>query len=99
VLPGKRKTAGQPKNKLVCFLGLPGGFSLCALRTAGPASLACPEAGKALLLQVALAAFTTINGVFCFSFDAKEKRFLPRPISACVCCFYGEKRGFLCFSL
>jgi len=43
-LPGKRKTAGQPKNKRAYFLGLSYGFSLCALRTAGPASLACPEA-------------------------------------------------------
>jgi len=43
-LPGKRKTAGQPEKQTRLFFGLSGGFSLCALRTAGPASLACPEA-------------------------------------------------------
>jgi len=59
------------------FFGLSGGFSLCALRTAGPASLARPEAVDPLLFQLAFAVFTATNGVFCFSFDAKEKRFPP----------------------
>jgi len=45
-LPGKRKTAGQPEKQTRLFFGLACGFSLCALRTAGPASLACPEAGN-----------------------------------------------------
>jgi len=63
------------------------------LRTAGPASLACPEAVGALLLQFALAAFAAANGVFCFSFDSKEKRFLPRQISVCVCCSFNAVNG------
>jgi len=56
-LPGKRKTAGQPKNKLVCFSGLPGGFSLCALRTAGPALLARPEAEDSTSVSVCICCF------------------------------------------
>jgi len=44
------------------------GFSLCALRTAGPASPACPEAVGALLLQFVFAAFTPLKGGFLLLF-------------------------------
>jgi len=44
------------------------GFSLCALRTAGPASLACPEAVDSLLLQFAFVAFTALKEGFLLLF-------------------------------
>jgi len=44
------------------------GFSLCALRTAGPASLACPEAVAALLFQFDVVAFTALKGSFLLLF-------------------------------
>jgi len=70
----KEKTAGQPKNKLVCFSGLPGGFSLCARAQQGQLRWPARKRGDTLLLQFVFAAFMATNGVFCFSFDAKEKR-------------------------
>jgi len=50
------------------FSGLSIGFSLCALRTAGPALLACPEAGGALLFQLASAAYTALKEGFLLLF-------------------------------
>jgi len=67
-LPGKRKTAGQPEKQTSLFFGLSGGFSLCALRTVGPASLACPEAGNTLLFQVAIAASAALKRGFLLLF-------------------------------
>jgi len=44
-LSGRRKAVGQAE-KISSLIFRPAfGFSLCALRTAGPALLACPEAG------------------------------------------------------
>jgi len=61
-LPGRRKTAGQPKNKLACFIGLSGGFSLCACAQQGQLCLPARKRGTALLLQSDVVAFMTIKG-------------------------------------
>jgi len=50
------------------FFGNFSGFSLCALRTAGPASPACPEAVASLLLQFAFVAFTALKEGFLLLF-------------------------------
>jgi len=50
------------------FFGLSGDFSLCALRTAGPASPACPEAVDPLLFQFDIAAFTPLKEGFLLLF-------------------------------
>jgi len=50
------------------FFGLSGGFSLCALRTAGPALPACPEAVGALLFQFDVAAFMALKEGFLLLF-------------------------------
>jgi len=67
-LPGNRKTAGQPKNKLVCFIGLPGGFSLCARAQQGRLRRPARKRGTALLFQLAFAAFTALQEGFLLLF-------------------------------
>ena len=64
----EEKPQASRKNKLVYFSGLSGGFSLCALRTAGPALPACPEAADSLLLQFAFVAFTALKEGFLLLF-------------------------------
>jgi len=67
-LPGIRKTAGQTEKTNEFVFRLACGFSLCALRTAGPASPACPEAVDSLLLQFAFVAFTALKEGFLLLF-------------------------------
>jgi len=97
-LPGKRKTAGQPEKQTCLFFGLSGGFSLCACAQQGWLRRPARKRGTALLLQLAFAAFTAANGLFCFSFGSKEKRI---PFPAISFCFLLLRRQtwFLCFSL
>jgi len=73
-LKGAKKASGHKKNlkiadktSLLVFRQF-SGFSLCALRTAGPASPACPEAVGALLFQPALVSFTALKGGFLLLF-------------------------------
>jgi len=86
-LPGKRKTAGQPKNKLVCFLGLSGGFSLCARAQQGQLRWPARKRGTALLLRLAFVAFTAANAALFGSFSGSEKersRSFSSPSSICL---------------
>jgi len=67
-LPGIRKARKIPIKQASLFFGNFSGFFLCALRTAGLAPPACPEAVGALLLQVAVAAFTALKEGFLLLF-------------------------------
>jgi len=67
-LPGARKTAGQPKNKLACFIGLSGGFLLCACAQQDQLRWPARKRGTARLFQLALAAFTALKGGFLLLF-------------------------------
>jgi len=67
-LPGTRKTAGQPKNKLACFIGLSGGFSLCACAQQGRLRRPARKRGTALLFQLVFAAFMALKEGFLLLF-------------------------------
>jgi len=64
---GHKKSLKIDKTSKLVFRQF-SGFSLCALRTAGPALLACPEAVGALLLQFVFAAFTALKEGFLLLF-------------------------------
>jgi len=78
-LPGKRKAAGQSKKQTRLFFGLSGGFSLCALRTAAPALLACPEAGNGTSASACACCFYGIKRRFSASL-LTQKRSVSLPI-------------------
>jgi len=84
---GHKKSLKIAEKQACLFYREFSGFSLCALRTAWPASLACPEAVGALLFQIVFAAFTATNGVsLLLSLTQREKspvRILPLPIPVC----------------
>jgi|GEM_PF-5718897 len=79
-LPGKRKPAAVRKNELAHFLRSDTGFPCALCAQQGRLRRPARKRGTTLLLQFAFAAFTATNGVFCFSFDSKEKRPPPRQI-------------------
>jgi len=78
-LPGIRKTAGQPEKQTRLFFGLSGGFSLCALRTAGPASPACPEAEDGTPVSACVCCFYGLKRRFSASL-LTQKRSVSLPI-------------------
>jgi len=86
-LPGIRKTAGQPEKTNSFVFRLACGFSLYALRTAGPALLACPEAVDSILVSVCFCCFYGVKRRFSASLLTQKRRVpvrsLPRPISVC----------------
>jgi len=65
---GHKKSLKIAEKQACLFYRKFSGFSLCALRTAGPALLACPEAGAALLFQFAFVAFTALKEGFLLLF-------------------------------
>jgi len=73
-LNGVKRASGHKKSLKIAekqarlFYRKFSGFSLCALRPAGPASLVCPEAVGALLSQLAFAALTALKEGFLLLF-------------------------------
>jgi len=96
---GHKKSLKIAEKQACLFYRKFSGFSLCALRTTGPALLACPEAGNGAPVSACVCCFYGVKKRFSASL-LTQKRSVSFLVKFSLCLLLLRRQtGFLCFSL